>query len=96
MIRFRTWLEAQISIGGVFKDGTIAFYVNGVRYVFKELDAAMFYNDKFAKLIDHSNRRYNPAAAFELVKKLVERGQAVQVEPTPAEEPKVQQSLFPM
>ena len=96
MTGFRTWLEAQVLLGAVFKDGTITFYVNGVKHVFKELDAAMFYNDKFAKLIDHRNRRYNPAAAFELVNKLVGLGRGVQVEPVPSEEPKVQQSLFPV
>ncbi len=89
MVSFRTWLESQVSLGGVFKDGTITFSVNGVRHVFKELDAAMLYSGKLAKLIDR-----NPAAAFELVKKLVGLGRGVQVEPVPAENPKVQQALF--
>ena len=98
MTKFKIWLETQVQFGGTNNWGGITFYVDGVKYKF-EMDAAYFHNGFFAKWIDHrpSNKRnYNPEAAFNFVNELVERRQAIQVEPALNKPSKIQGTLFPM
>ncbi len=81
MASFRTWLEAQVEFINVDSYGGIAFIVDGVRHRFERVDTSHFYNGYFAKWIKRGNREYNPETAFKFVKGLVEKGQAIQVEP---------------